>query len=277
MAQYIVPATILMGQETGESPGIAVPGAVDPIPPNPYAHSSVGLFADETKDFDGQSDNAKQTPATLLRTLTQINAAGGGRTVVGDDVTGRITIKGASFTGPLAGQVVMVRPDDVGLSPNQIPPIKTSLTNAQLSLHPAVFFRKSERCRTVFSQQEVDVVLEPVNDGNPLVGAFPLVVPSAPLYSEWVIMVDGTAQTVIIQHPAGSDLRRPRDVWEQVWLKAIASSNNNPGALLTYSNLGSDFVIRSALTRLSYLSYARCNGFYDANGAILLQPVYPAA
>lgn len=277
MAEYLVPASILMGQESGESPGLDTLAITpDPVPVAPYTHATVSLFSDDTIVVDGLSDSTKQSPVALGNTLKQINARGGGRFFVGDTASGRVEIPGATYAGPNAAGVVLCRPEDIGIGAQQIPADKTQLTNVKLSYYPIAFVRKGQRVRTIFSQQG-GTELAPVNSGNPNVGAFPAVVGSVPGYSQWTCLVDGTAIQLGFQHPVGSDYRRGRDIWEHVIMPMVVNANNNKGQVLTFDPLISP-VIRGVVTRMSYLAYARLDALYDTGGGpIFPQPVYPPA
>ena len=268
-----------MGKENGDSPGLdPLFPTFDPIPTNPYGHMTVGVFSDSTITVDGLNDSSKESPVALAQSLREINSMGGGRTFVGTDTTGKIAIPGVTFTGLTASAFTFIRPEDVGIAPNQIPPDKTNLTNGALSLYPMVFFRQGQKVRAFISQQDENP-LGGTNSGNALEGAFPFVINDAPGWSQWVFCVDGTCISMLVKHPENSDYRRGRDIWEHVIMPLVADANNNKGQVYGYENfLDTDTLRRSVLTRMGYISYGRMMRLFDKTGTpIDPQPVYPPA
>lgn len=286
MVQFITPASINMGQTSGESPGVtAGPGIFDPVPLSPFTHMTCGLYADSTRVDEGPDgitrvDNPIQQPRALYESLFLCNARGSGELTVGNPDVKQIQIPGVSFTGPMASGTIVIAPDDVGISPGDIPPTKDLLSIDSMSLHPAVFYRKSARVRAVWSQQDGQP-LAAINDPAPGIGAEVLVMDEQPAFSAWVLNVDSTSMRVIVQHPLGSDLRRPRDIWEGVWMPAIVRSNSNFQPLEVFELVdlpppdGMTLAIRGYLTRLEFISYARFDGAFLADGtSIALRPLY---
>ena len=155
--------------------------------------------------------------------------------------------------------------EKVNLSPEGLRELSTHVVKGQV--------------RAIYSQQREDTPLPVLPGATPSVIA--LVIDRAPTFSAWVIGVDGHKVFCGIEHPAGSDYRRPRDIWENVWLPLIAGANSTAAAIDNIEWFGGSgptatIYKRGLLTRLAYLDYARFWASRDMdttpNFTILWQP-----
>jgi hypothetical protein len=269
--EYLAPAVIAHGRETTENGGVittgGVPaganGGIDPTPgwlaasftPNMVrTHETIGLYANTST-----GDTALEQPAAFRAALDAMNA-NAGRVSLPIAGGSDIVVPECCYAGPSAAGLYYFDPSDIGVGPGQVNPNGDLVDAAQLVPHPSVFVRKPDRVRAIYSQQREDTPL-PVIPGTPpsVVG---LRVIRPPTFSAWVIGVDGHKVFCGVAHPAGSDLRRPRDIWEQVWVPLIAGSNSTAAAIDNLEWWGGSGPVatiyrRGILTRLAYLDYAR--------------------
>lgn len=121
--------------------------------------------------------------------------------------------------------LIWIRPGDVGNATWQIPATAANNGASHYVFFPSVFVRRAEYFRDLTATSPPDP--DPVNT---LAGALPLLqVDRAPSYSRWLVQVDGQVRTVIVAHPTGSDLRKPLEIWNSVWVAAIRT-----GSIATY-------------------------------------------
>lgn len=74
--------------------------------------------------------------------------------------------------------------------------------------------------------------------------------------SAWMVGIDGVMSPVYVQHPNGSDYRRPHDIWTNVWLPIINGSTSVQDAVKV--GVGANITDVGDMTRFQYLEYARC-------------------
>ena len=73
--------------------------------------------------------------------------------------------------------------------------------------------------------------------------------------SDWLIMVDGQPSIVRLTHPGGSDLRRPRDIYEDAWGPILNGPSSSFSAIQFVSGAGN---LGGVGFRWSYADYFRC-------------------
>jgi len=273
MADYFVPANIFQGRGAAESGGVGAaigdvpvvnflgfPG-VDFRPSEDSAgginHMSVGVMA---SDADGDSD--KEQPAAFLDAFLRMGA-NASQFVIPQQGGEPLLIPQACYAGPMASGSFFISPSDVGTGPGQVNPNPTFWSREILAPHPAVFVRSPSHCRGISSQLGGGEDAGQTNSGNPAVEVF--TVDTAPQWSQWVLVIDGAAQTVIFPHftSAGPlDLRRPRDIWEQIVMPEIQRRLAQADPLPLYKSAGGPTVVqRGFISRLNYVSYARFSNF----------------
>jgi hypothetical protein len=152
--------------------------------------------------------------------------------------------------------LLFIDPSDIGNGPDQIPGAVQDNTAARLRCHPSTFLRRADYVRHLTRQLTDHYPIGQLNQLSPLTFA---IVGSAPTYSRWLISVDGCPYVVQIGHGT-RDLRRPRDVWNELWVPLLQSSQSNylPISLLGYDGVQTGIV--TVLSRLRYLDYARMLG-----------------
>jgi hypothetical protein len=180
---------------------------------------------------------------------------GGAPALLGiDSAAQSIYAQNCSFTGIAPEGAVYVRPEDLGNSNEQIPAAVGSNTAAHFRFHPSVFVRRSDYYNGVMRRVRDSVALAQTSQGQPLKIVS---VTQDPVASNWLFQIDGQISLVSVTHPAGSDLRRPRDIWNTVIVPAIDGSAAARQAL-TVGIPGSSQGSVGVLSRLKYLEYARC-------------------
>jgi len=291
MTDFFVPSNIYQGRGAAESPGtgLAVGDAVfnNPLggagvdylpndsepgiaPAGGINHMSIGILA-----TDATGDSTKEQPAAMLEAFQRMGA-GGGQTRINVPGGAAIELPQCCYAGPPAAGTFYIAPADVGAGPGQIPPSPLGWTEPILRPHPSVFVRDSSHCRGVVSQLDSGQDAGATNAAFPAVQVF--VVTSAPVYSRWCLLIDGSAQTVLFRHVDGAgnplDVRRPRDIWAQVVVPELQRriAQNEPMPIYKDAGAGT-LVIRGYISRLNYVSYAR---LADVVGALLAPLFVPA-
>lgn len=143
----------------------------------------------------------------------------------------------AAFTDPFGA--VFVTAADLGNGPGQIPTDTSLWLASQFRQHPSVFTRYPKFSRAVGTALPFGAGdTTPIGNGaNPQMNLWE--VTRAPSYSSWLLITDGLPSVVTFQHPAGSDLRRPLDIWNGLIVPTITgrSAPGTPGPLGTPQNL----------------------------------------
>ncbi len=223
-------------------------------------------FFDDT--IDGLFNNLQ---TFLERIRKQIVGQGGGLLVLAQQGNNVISINGAAAAFGLGPPIITNT--DTGNGFGQIPASPANWSAAAFAAHPRVFYRPSSH---LFHIQELQpsppsAAVELTSD-LPL---FPLLAARPPTHSLWRVLIEGNILDIVIAHPANSDLRRPRDIWQKVWLPAIASNT-----LTTYNffffglapNLVRVFYSVGLLNNVALLDYAYCLDLYDAGGPLIQYP-----
>lgn len=282
MPEYMVPANLWFGQSASESPGVGVAigdsvdagigGGIDYIPdPQPTLgglnHYSLSFYASDTT-----GDTAQEQPAALSAALDYARQAGGG--VVIDRAGTKVTLVDCGAAFATAAGNFYVDPSDIGIGTGQIPPDNATLTAAALAGHPHVFVRNPNRVRLLTSQQG-DGDLKALTTAPPQNPAQVYSVDPAPDGSRWVVGLDGAIFLLDLEHPAGSNLRRPQDVWNSLLVSLIelpqpVKMQRRLGTLAPFT-----FGQRGEISQLNYLDYARYVEPIYLDGRVL-QPLYEA-
>ncbi len=129
-----------------------------------------------------------------------------------------------AFAGLAPEGAVYLRPEDFGVDgPDAIPLNRNQNQPMQFRAHPTVFYPagKSQFIRSLVRQHVDNLPLD-----SPTSQPFAIqVINTAPVTSRWLVGCDGTYQIVHLPHPAGSDFRRPRDIWNHVWQPILSGGS----------------------------------------------------
>jgi hypothetical protein len=98
----------------------------------------------------------------------------------------------------------------------------------------------------------------------------------APLFSTWWCIIDGVSQEITFQHPAGSDFRRPADIWVNVIVPFITGKGGvgGPGVVIpTGANvptIGTDAAVAPAVCWEAFAG----EGFFPLAAPVFPPPVF---
>lgn len=209
---------------------------------------------------DDQVDILPDLGPLSKRLLDTVHAQGGGLLVLAVNGQQQISINNASAAFGYGPPIILAT--DAGLGFGQIPVSPADWTAARFGAHPRAFIRHTGshswgvKQLSPFAAGSTEVAL-------PLDTALePLIASRRPTHSLWRILLEGELLDVIVPHPTGLDIRRPRDIWQRVWGPAIAGE-----PLYTYGVYGvggnREFYRRGLLRNLSFLDFALCLDLLD--------------
>lgn len=223
--------------------------------------------------FDVFADDAMDPLPNLLtlaeRTYKSIIGQGGGSLILATN--GNTTIKVNSCAAAFGYGPPIVAAADIGLGFGQIPVTLADWTAARFRPHPRMFVRPSSHLWTLEQLSPFPIGATALTSD---VALTPLLASRRPTHSLWTILLEGCLMDVIVEHPIGSDLRRPRDIWNAVWVPAIAGKD------LTFwgsyfigiaPNFTRQFYSRGLGRSLNFLDFAYCADLYDNGGTPLVQ------
>lgn len=207
-------------------------------------------------EFQEQPPNTAAVGHDRLTELLNLFEVSAARFQIAVDAAGApVYVEQAGFCGLDPSGVVYIRPEDLGPGPLQIPVDMTDNTAANFRAHPSVFFPsgKSQYVRAITRQRTDPTELNSGDGSQPIKIVS---VGSAVITSAWLVTIDGAPMVIRVNHPVGSDLRRPRDIWANVILPLINDGGANQGNVIypTVANSVGDAV----LSRLAYADYWRC-------------------
>jgi hypothetical protein len=212
----------------------AAGAAVDALGPPPpmelrgtvtyeFPRCMIGMFANDADDTLPGIGNL------VANTLRNMGAQGDGRTNIGvllNGSTPNLVLAGAAF--PRADNNYYVLTADIGLGAGQIPAAgdEANYTAAKFNNHPCAFLPKASQIRGLQFPVRFPVVQNAITNPEAIgavtdSGVRVYTVVRAPTHSRWLLEIDGAPMDVIIAHPANSDLRRPRDIFNQVLAPAF--------------------------------------------------------
>ncbi len=249
-------------------------------PSNPYQTLvQIGEFTDATDSAENKADATVELTA-IQNALTQPTS----QHVLGVNGAGNeVKLDECSFAALGPDARVWIEAGDIGPLPEQIPVSVTDNTAANFRFHPSTFLR-----RTRYIRGTERCYADPVNLVAPNLGSQPINIQSITtplLKSLWLIVVDGVTSIVELDH-GGADIKRPRDIWQQVWVPLITGGQSLGdltilGGGATQSDPAIPPAAGTLLTgpeatqlRLTYLSYARFIqlGFSDITQTDTTQP-----
>lgn len=209
------------------------------------------LFADDTI-----GDTLPDVLALAARSMATLKARGAGRLVLAELGTTQIAVVGTAGAFTWRNPIVLAA--DIGLGFGQIPADKALWTAATFAPHPRAFVRSAS---AIYQLRLVDPVDPSISTDAPAVTADPALSPltaAAATFSVWRLLIKGNTCTVILSHN-GLDVRRPRDIWNQVLVPAMArGATPTPIYNYHYVNSGKVFYTIGQLEELEYLDYALC-------------------
>lgn len=209
-------------------------------------------------EFEDRPPNTNADGSTANRALFRRINATGARYLLGvTSAAQNVYVNACNFAAALPEGRFIIRPEDIGVNAEQIPPDIASNTAAHFRFHPGVFIR-----RKAYISGLTRMNADPTNIADPVsVEGQPFRITSitaAPTHSNWLLVIDGQLVIVGLAHPAGSDFRRPRDIWNNVWVPIVDGSQSVANAV-TYRGVdGIQTAASSILDRIRYLQYARC-------------------
>jgi hypothetical protein len=217
----------------------------------PYTSEALfGAFADVPPN---SASNMASFTAGLL---AEINAAGAQRQLGIASNGTPIVVRDCAYAALSPTLTTWIDPSDIGVANEQIPADVGSNLAAKFAFHPSAFIRRNDYTRSVAVRSFDSVAINTLNNLNQPVTINS--VTDAPTSSEWLFLIDGHIQFVRIPHPAGSDFRRPRDVWNNIIVPALQAGQGPASARTWDSVLGQQPAFGSvSLDRLRYMSYAR--------------------
>ena len=248
----------------------AVRGGQDDVPEQifgtiqwayPEQHRYMGLA--HFCEFEERPDNSDTDATQFLNRIKREIQWSSAQVNLGPDVTGAdIVVNACSYTALAPDAAVMIAPSDFGPGAGQIPTDVLDNSAVAFRAHPSVFLRRQRYVRSVDRRY---------SDANAIdTGAIRMPirihsVTSAPLFSNWLIIVDGVPMLVQLDH-GGADLRRPRDIWNQLWVPLITGNTsvaqapivNEISSTTTFGGGSNLMGPGSYQLRLGFLEYARC-------------------
>lgn len=228
--------------------------------PEPFEYMGLMHFA-EFSEFP--PDSTATASSRLAQLLRQIESSGSraflGTTSAGQD----LFVNSCGFAGIAPEGQVIVLPSDIGNQNEQIPQNVGQNSALHFRFHPSVFIRRTDYFRSIARQSVDAIAVDAINQGSQPLAITQVVSPL--VASDWLIVVDGTPYVCRLVHPANSDFRRPRDIWNNIWVPIITGSQSAPEGTLFR---GFDGVVQTGVVqiadRLTYLEYARMIGFGNA-------------
>lgn len=209
-------------------------------------------------DFEDFPPDTLASGSNFMQTLLNRLANGNNQLYQVGATAGNVPIyvQGVSYAGIAPEGAVFIRPEDIGANPDQIPAAIVDNTAANFRAHPSVFLRRTNYWSGI-TRQNVDPDPVDVGNGQPF---WIYSVTQAPDYSDWLIVLDGMPQLVRLTHPSGSDFRRPRDIWNNVWVPIINGSSAPSVATLFQGYPDTTQMGQTLSTRFKFMEYARCIG-----------------
>lgn len=207
-------------------------------------------------EFEEHPDDTVASGAVRLAELVRAFQTGTNTVELGVDGGGNaVTVNHCAFAGIAPEGHVMIRPEDLGAGVDQIPANMTDNEVSRFRFHPSVFIPpgRNKYVRSI-SRQAVDALEV---DGNDISSGGPLEitnVDSTITASNWLVVIDGAPTVVRLEHGAG-DFRRPRDIWNNVWVPILNGSQSVVSATQFTQVVGN---VGAVGYRWQFAEYFRC-------------------
>lgn len=231
-----------------------------------YAYSD-SVYTGQTHfcDFEDFPPDSVADGDVRLKALLNGFVNNGTPFVTGVGASGDIIVNNCAYAGIAPEGFVYIRPEDLGTGTDQIPPTVFTNTAAAFKAHPSVFYPsgKATFVRGITRQavDSIDIaIVSPGGTNKSPLGI--IVVDSAPTFSDWVVVVDGQSQIVRLNHPGGSDLRRPRDIYNQLWVPILLGPSNTAAATSFGQVTG---LVDATAFRWQFCDYLRCLPLFGTN------------
>ncbi len=225
---------------------------------NPYTNYS--HFVEWHEEPPDAGNGGVGNPQRLHQLLNTI-ADGGGSFSLGQVNGQDIVVNDCGFAAVAPEGAVYIRPEDFESgTADGIPGNQGQNTPSNYRFHPSVFLRRTAYYRGISSPYNDVFAFNATGVTQP----FDIIrIDENPFVSNWLLVIDGAPQLVQVNHPAGSDLRRPRDIWNEVWVPLLGGSQAVATAIelgQVVQSGGAVFPIPTQVitSRLRFLEYARC-------------------
>lgn len=248
------------------------------------------LFSEFADDAQGDDPPAGDLVSLFSRLEDGLAIAGGGGTTI-TLPTGEVRVNLCSQAHPDPWGRVFLTSSDLGQGVGQIPTTRGTWQADQFRNHPQAFVRLGDTIRQVATATRFGATDAIPLNGSPAVMRL-YTVDRTPLYSSWLLVIDGQPVEVTFAHPPGSDLRRPVDIWNAVVVPAMETRSGYavdvPGAVTWEAQPGVGifdlaspsfptpaFRQRQGLPRrLQHIQYGRILEIWDDQGSPYDDPPY---
>lgn len=225
-------------------------------------------------EFIESPPNAFDSPVQALQRIRQQLAAPSHPFVLGTTSGGvERSLADCDYAGLDAAGVLWIRPEDIGNLVEQIPSELAQNSAQHFRFYPNAFFRRSRYVSGLHAPYtdttSIDAPGPELDPGLGPTQPYVLrVVNFTPTNSTWLLVLDGQPVCVRINHPQGSDLRRPDEIWNGAIVPLIQQAQGPSTAALVDRifpfNIFGD--TGGLIDRLKYVQFARMLALFDDSG-----------
>lgn len=213
-----------------------------------------------------------QSPADLTTWLRAIERGmnnTGGSVLLGSGE--RLNL--CSFTAVDPRGIVWIAPGDIGVGASQIPPQVSANTGAAYLNHPAAFWA-NDRAAVARSWEAITVNASTIDTyaGSVVIAE----ITQQLIGSRWLFVIDGAPIVVVIRHGV-VDLRRPKQIWQQLIVPLIMAQGQQRGPIFweDYISGGNRLLrplgILQDLSRLQYAHFLEPLGGGEASASTIFE------
>lgn len=222
-------------------------------PSNPYQNLSHFV------DFGAIPPNGTSDSRPALQRLLNLINGASSVTNLGNLASGPLLLNdcGAAFIAPEGA--VYIEPGDYGTTEaDSIPTDRTQNSANPFRFHPSVFLRRTSYYSGISVCYEDQLPFNAATATQP----FRIVTVDNQIGdSNWLVILDGAPLIVTLQHPEEGDFRRPRDIWQNVWVPILNGSQSPQFAdafgIAFGGGLGGPS-FKQLQSRLRFAEYFRC-------------------